>query len=360
MTSARRLAAACFLATTLLAGSGATAATQGNWYNAYPLVSDDAAAVKAPLADASLVNGWGLSAGPTTPWWTSNNKTNTSTLYSGAGSSRRSPSACRAGRRARSSTATPPHSTSAPTARAARLASSSRRRRGRSSAGRRLSTQTPPSPRVDNSAKGALYDGLTTLNDRLYATDFHNARVDVFDSKLRSRHDRQRLRRQADPEGLGAVRHPGARREHLRHLREAGSGEARSTSPAAGSATSTSTPQRRAARARRQARAPEGAAQLALGTRDGAGDLRRLRRRPARRQLREREDQRLPAAARSRRGSGSTRASSASQRARSSRSPGLWAIAFGNGAASGSTNNLYFLSGPNGETHGLFGVITVG
>ena len=85
MTSTRRLAAACFLATTLLGSAGATAATQGNWYNAYSLVSDDAAAVKAPLADASLVNGWGLSAGPTTPWWTSNNKTNTSTLYSGSG-----------------------------------------------------------------------------------------------------------------------------------------------------------------------------------------------------------------------------------------------------------------------------------
>src|SRR4029453_4024088 len=85
MTSTRRLAAACFLATTLLGSAGATAATQGNWYNAYSLVSDDAAAVKAPLADASLVNGWGLSAGPTTPWWTSNNKTNTSTLYSGGG-----------------------------------------------------------------------------------------------------------------------------------------------------------------------------------------------------------------------------------------------------------------------------------
>ena len=40
--------------------------------------------------------------------------------------------------------------------------------------------------------------------------------------------------------------------------------------------------------------------------------------------------------------------------------PGLWAIAFGNGAASGSTNNLYFLSGPNGEKAGLFGFITVG
>ncbi|MDX6427449.1 MAG: hypothetical protein QOD52_2854, partial [Gaiellaceae bacterium] len=39
---------------------------------------------------------------------------------------------------------------------------------------------------------------------------------------------------------------------------------------------------------------------------------------------------------------------------------GLWAIGFGNGAASGPTTTLYFLSGPGGEKHGLFGSITAG
>jgi uncharacterized protein (TIGR03118 family) len=39
---------------------------------------------------------------------------------------------------------------------------------------------------------------------------------------------------------------------------------------------------------------------------------------------------------------------------------GLWAIAFGNGAAAGPTTTLYFLSGPGGEKHGLFGSITAG
>ncbi len=36
---------------------------------------------------------------------------------------------------------------------------------------------------------------------------------------------------------------------------------------------------------------------------------------------------------------------------------GLWALTIGNGAAAGSTNKLYFTSGPDGETHGLFGVV---
>jgi uncharacterized protein (TIGR03118 family) len=39
---------------------------------------------------------------------------------------------------------------------------------------------------------------------------------------------------------------------------------------------------------------------------------------------------------------------------------GLWAIAFGNGAAAGPTTSLYFLSGPADEKHGLFGSITAG
>ena len=39
---------------------------------------------------------------------------------------------------------------------------------------------------------------------------------------------------------------------------------------------------------------------------------------------------------------------------------GLWAIAFGNGASAGPTNNLYFAAGPTGQTHGLFGFIGVG
>ena len=39
---------------------------------------------------------------------------------------------------------------------------------------------------------------------------------------------------------------------------------------------------------------------------------------------------------------------------------GLWAIAFGNGSAAGPTNTLYFASGPAAEKHGLFGSITAG
>ena len=53
-------------------------------YNMYPLVSDGAT-VSAPLTDPAFVNGWGLSASATSPWWSSNQRTNTSTLYTGVG-----------------------------------------------------------------------------------------------------------------------------------------------------------------------------------------------------------------------------------------------------------------------------------
>lgn len=38
---------------------------------------------------------------------------------------------------------------------------------------------------------------------------------------------------------------------------------------------------------------------------------------------------------------------------------GLWALAFGNGAAAGPTNTLFFTAGPADEEHGLFGSLVV-
>lgn len=38
--------------------------------------------------------------------------------------------------------------------------------------------------------------------------------------------------------------------------------------------------------------------------------------------------------------------------------PGLWGLTFGNGGSGGPTNTLFFTSGPYGENHGIFGMIT--
>ena len=54
-----------------------------NSYTVHSLVSDTG--VDGSKIDANLVNGWGITAGPTTPWWVADNGTDTSTLYRGDG-----------------------------------------------------------------------------------------------------------------------------------------------------------------------------------------------------------------------------------------------------------------------------------
>src|ERR1700742_1770920 len=80
----KRTAAALVVAAVSF-GLVATAAqgVRSKIFNPQTLVSDGA--FTAVATDTSLVNPWGLSAGPTTPWWVANNGSNTSTLYNGAG-----------------------------------------------------------------------------------------------------------------------------------------------------------------------------------------------------------------------------------------------------------------------------------
>jgi uncharacterized protein (TIGR03118 family) len=83
-TMARRaLALAASLG--LLLGVALSAAAQNpnaqNLYSVHKLVSDVPGA--AAITDSDLVNGWGISHGLTSPWWVSNEGTDTSTLYNG-------------------------------------------------------------------------------------------------------------------------------------------------------------------------------------------------------------------------------------------------------------------------------------
>src|SRR5947209_3813737 len=76
------------LAALVLAGivAGSTLALGGGPRNAYVvhgLVSDEHR--RAANVDHSLVNVWGIAATPTGPWWTSNEASSTSTLYSSSG-----------------------------------------------------------------------------------------------------------------------------------------------------------------------------------------------------------------------------------------------------------------------------------
>jgi hypothetical protein len=74
------LLSALVAAAVVAVGAGARGQAGPDIFTVHPLVSDDPSGTQAAAGDKSLVNAWGLSAGPTTPWWSSNNGTKTSTL----------------------------------------------------------------------------------------------------------------------------------------------------------------------------------------------------------------------------------------------------------------------------------------
>ena len=58
---------------------GGVRPASAQFYTQDNLVSDGT--VPAEHLDPNMVNAWGLSASPTSPWWISNNGTGTTTLY---------------------------------------------------------------------------------------------------------------------------------------------------------------------------------------------------------------------------------------------------------------------------------------
>jgi uncharacterized protein (TIGR03118 family) len=167
----------------------AAASGDENRYKLTRLVSDKPGV--ALHQDPNLVNAWGLVAGPSTPWWVANNASETSTLYDGAG------------------TPLPlvVQVLGAPTGTVFNGSSgfvvSHKGESGPSLflfAGEtgtiRGWNPNVPSPApstkafkvVDMSGQGAIFKGLAIANTaaggRLYATDFHNGRVDVWDGNF--------------------------------------------------------------------------------------------------------------------------------------------------------------------------------
>jgi uncharacterized protein (TIGR03118 family) len=157
------------------------------------LVSDVPGA--AELLDASLVNAWGLSFGPTTPAWVADNGTDVSTLYAGAVGA--------------SPVTKTPLTVSipggAPTGTVFNDSTGFVVKSGTSSGSARFlfsseagiisgwsSAVPPPAPSMQAqtavTVPGAIFKGLAIANTatgpQIYATDFHNGRVDVWDQNF--------------------------------------------------------------------------------------------------------------------------------------------------------------------------------
>ena len=331
----------------------ANAQTQVNVYDTQDLVSDTASA-SVPAADGSLINGWGLVAGPTTPWWAVNNGTNTSTLYNGAGAKQALSVAVAGG---------PTGAVFNASATAFSISQNGKSGPARFLFATEAGTIAGWSPAVnanvavvaaDRSASGAIYKGLAIANDKLYATDFHNGRVDVFDNafnRIPGGFSDPTIPRGFAPFGIQTL----TGNVFVSYARQDAAKRDDVPAPGQGYVDEFTPDGALIARVVNSGKrnAPLNAAWgLSLAPADFgvfSGDL-------------------LVG------NFGNGRISAYTQRGakwvykgqlrHTNGTPvaidGLWGIAFGNGAAAGARNTLYFVSGPSGGRHGLFGSVTAG
>src|SRR5947207_172285 len=81
----RKLCSAiAFLSIGFALGGSQLAIAQTPFYKQTNLISDDKSVIDAKFEDSFVVNAWGLTSSPTSPWWIANNGSGTSTLYNAA------------------------------------------------------------------------------------------------------------------------------------------------------------------------------------------------------------------------------------------------------------------------------------
>lgn len=177
-----RIAAVAAFAAAILVVGGLPAAASGaadNVYTVSNLVADVSGV--AAHTDANLVNAWGLTSLPGSPWWVSDNETDLATVYRADGTTARAPV----------------HVSGAPTGAVSNTGSSFAVSNDTTSAPALFLFATEDgtilgwNPTVDANnavvavpAAGAIYKGLAVAGDTLYATDFKNGHVDVFDGSF--------------------------------------------------------------------------------------------------------------------------------------------------------------------------------
>jgi len=346
------LVAAAFAAAALAAGSPAA---EHNAYTVHNLVSDQPG-VAAHL-DSNLVNAWGLDARPMSPWWVADNGTDVSTLYNAAGVPFPPPPASPL-------VVQVPH---APTGLVANPGSGFPVKLGTASApalflfateeGTILGwnpTVSPDALVVADLHSGAIYRGLavTSSGDRLYATDFHNARVDVFDGSFTPVNNPGAFFDPSLPPGFApfGIQAVGDR-IFVTYAKQDADHEDDVAGQGLGFVDVYDTAGALLARVagRGQLNAPWGIApapddfgrfsgDLLIGN-FGDGRINAFRQQPG---------GNYEHAGRLKSGNGQLAID------------GLWALQFGKGAAAnnGAPNTLFFTAGPDDESHGLFGSIT--
>jgi uncharacterized protein (TIGR03118 family) len=325
-------------------------------YTVTNLVSDGT--IPAAHTDANLVNAWGLTASGSSPWWVANNATGTSTLYDGNGVAQ---------------FGTTPLVVSVPNAPTGAVANSTSDfvvSSGASSGPARFIFATedgtirgwnpgvPPPPlstqtelAVDNSAAGSVYKGLAigsaNGSNFLYANDFVNGKIDVFDKNF------QPVDMPFVDPGLPAGYGPFGIQNIGGHLFVTYARQSGGNDEVAGQSlgfvdefATDGTFQARVA-TRGQLNAPWGLAMAPSNFGRFSGDL----------LVGNFGDGTINAYAQQEDGTWAHRGQLRTADRKPVTIDGLWGLGFGNGAGSGATNALYFTAGPDEESQGLFGRI---
>jgi uncharacterized protein (TIGR03118 family) len=342
----------------VVSGSALAASSRGavNSYTVTNLVSDQPG--EAEHVDPNMVNAWGLAASPTSPWWVANAETNVSTLYMGDGTplslvvkvqGHPTGTVFNGG----SDFVVGHNGASGPSV--FMFATETGTIRGWNP------SVPPPAPStrsflvVDRSSEHAVYKGLTLAStvggDFLYATDFRNARVDVFDGDFNlvtppGAFQDPNLPNRYAPFGIREI----GGLILVTYAKQNGAGEDDVPGPGRGFVDAFDTNGTLLARVgtRGTLNAPWGLAlapesfgafggDLLVGN-FGDGEIHAYK---------------LQA-------NGTAKHEGALKGANGNLAiDGLWALSFGNDGQAGSSESLFFTAGPDDEEHGLFGRIEV-
>jgi uncharacterized protein (TIGR03118 family) len=331
-------------------------------YTVTPLVQD-VSPTPPPAEDGNLVNGWGLARGATTPWWVADNGTDRTTVYNGSGvlqmiggqpfqTVEGAPTgAVFSGIAGQFQVGTSASPTTLGTSNFVFAAEDGMIRAWRGGSTAALVTA--------DLNDGAIYKGLAISNGPagplLYATDFHNARVDVFDGAWQpatlpaGAFVDPKLKKHYAPFGIQTI---GSRVfvTYAKQDKDAADEVAGKGRGFVDAYDLTGNFLGRVAQ-RGELNAPWGLALAPDGFGRFGGDL--LVGNFGDGQINafeERKDGRFEPR-------GTLKASDGKKLA----IDGLWALEFGGGAANnGATDQLFFTAGPDDESHGLFGMITAG
>jgi uncharacterized protein (TIGR03118 family) len=339
-----------------LVGAAPMPAAVGNAYSVHPLVSDVSGA--APTTDPNLRNAWGLAASASSPWWVADNGTDETTLYNG------------------NTGAIVPlvvQVEGGPTGTVFNGSASFVVQSGAASGPARFifasedgkirgwSPTVPPATvahlAADRSDVGAIYKGLaiaqTAGGPMLYAADFHNGRVDVFDAAWHvvggpGAFVDERLPAGYAPFGIQAI----GSRIFVSYAKQDEEAEDEVAGQGLGFVDVYDTAGDLLGRVAQhgQLNAPWGLALAPESFGRFGGDL--LVGNFGDGQINAYEE--LP------NGHFEHRGELRGADGRPLAIDGLWALEFGNGGTAGPTDSLFFTAGPDEESHGLFGSITAG